>query len=86
MKYYLGIDIGATKTAALVADEMGNQIGIGQGGPGNHETVGFDGMEKAMCDALNGALLNANIQLNQIAGAGFESQAMTGLQKSSACK
>ena len=71
MKYYLGIDIGATKTAALIADENGNRIGTGQGGPGNHETVEFDGMEKAMREALNGALSNANIQIDQITGAGF---------------
>jgi len=71
MKYYLGIDIGATKTAALIADEHGNRIGIGQGGPGNHETVGFEGMENAMREALNSAISNANIQMDQIAGAGF---------------
>jgi N-acetylglucosamine kinase-like BadF-type ATPase len=71
MKYYLGIDIGATKTAALIADENGNQIGTGQGGSGNHETVGFDGMEQAMREALNGAISKANIQVDQIAGAGF---------------
>jgi len=71
MKYYLGIDIGATKTAALIADENGNKIGAGQGGPGNHETVGFGGMENAICDAMNGALTDANIKLDQIAGAGF---------------
>ena len=71
MKYYLGIDIGATKTAALIADENGNQIGTGRGGPGNHETVGFDGMETAMCDALDSAILDANIHRDQIAGIGF---------------
>src|SRR5258706_7172774 len=71
MKYYLGIDIGATKTAALIADENGRQISTGQGGPGNHETVGFDGMEKAMCEALNNALSNASLPLDRIAGAGF---------------
>jgi hypothetical protein len=46
MKYFPGIDIGATKTAAPIADENGNQIGTGQGNPGNHEDVGFDGVEK----------------------------------------
>lgn len=71
MKYYLGIDIGATKTAALIADENGNQIGTGRGGPGNHQTVGFAGMEKAISEALNGALSKANIQVGQITGAGF---------------
>jgi N-acetylglucosamine kinase-like BadF-type ATPase len=71
MRYFLGIDIGATKTAALITDENGNQVGVGQGGPGNHETVGFDGMEVAMRDALNGALSNAKLQPDQISGAGF---------------
>ena len=71
MKYYLGIDIGATKTAALIADDNGNQISTGQGGPGNHETVGFEGMEKAMCEALQDALANADLPLDRIAGAGF---------------
>ena len=71
MKYYLGIDIGATKTAALIADERGNQIGTGQGGPGNPESIGFDGMENAMREALNSTISNANIQMDQITGAGF---------------
>lgn len=71
MKYYLGIDIGATKTAALICDEEGNFIGEGQGGPGNHETVGFPGMEKSVKDALSQALAQANIQIDQITGAGF---------------
>jgi len=71
MKYYLGIDIGATKTAALIADENGNVAGTGQGGPGNHETVGYDGMERALCDSVKAALSNANLSMDQIAGAGF---------------
>ena len=71
MKYYLGIDIGATKTAALIANENGTPIGTGQGGSGNHETVGFEGMENAMRQALNGVISNANIQMDQITGAGF---------------
>src|ERR1035437_1445828 len=71
MKYYLGIDIGSTKTDALIADENGNPIGTGQGGPGNHETVEFAGMAKAMREALDGSLSNANIQIGQIMGAGF---------------
>lgn len=71
MKYYLGIDIGATKTAALIADENGSMIGTGQGGPGNHESVGFDGMEKALCESVAEALANANLRADQISGAGF---------------
>jgi N-acetylglucosamine kinase-like BadF-type ATPase len=71
MTYYLGIDIGATKTAALICDENGNFLGDGQGGPGNHESVGFDGMEKSVRQALDAALKNAGIRMDQLTGAGF---------------
>jgi len=71
MNYYLGIDIGATKTAALIADENGNALGTGSGGPGNHESVGFQGMEKALYDSTLGALAEANLRADQISGAGF---------------
>ena len=71
MNYYLGIDIGATKTAALIADENGNTLGTGRGGPGNHESVGFQGMEKALYDSTLGALAEANLRADQISGAGF---------------
>lgn len=71
MKYFLGIDIGATKTAAMITDENGNQIGTGQSGPGNHENVGFDGMQIAIREAMNGAIHNAKIQMDQITASGF---------------
>jgi N-acetylglucosamine kinase-like BadF-type ATPase len=71
MTYYLGIDIGATKTAALICDENGNFLGDGKGGPGNHESVGFDGMERSVKQALDEALNRAQIQVGQLSGAGF---------------
>ncbi len=71
MTYFLGIDIGATKTAALITDKNGTPLGAGQGGPGNHETVGFEGMQKAIQESLEGALSNASLRIDQIAGAGF---------------
>ncbi len=40
MRYFLGVDVGATKTHALIADEAGAGVGFGAGGPGNHEVVG----------------------------------------------
>ena len=44
MRYFLGADLGATKTHTLIVDENGNMLGFGESGPGNHETVGYDGM------------------------------------------
>ena len=44
MRYFLGVDIGATKSHALVAEEDGRAVGFGEGGSGNYETVGWDGL------------------------------------------
>lgn len=70
-RYFLGVDVGATKTHALVADEHGQAVGFGQGGPGNHETVGYEGLQSAMQEAAAQALARARISRDQIAGAGF---------------
>jgi N-acetylglucosamine kinase-like BadF-type ATPase len=42
MRLILGVDAGATKTFALVADEDGHILGFGQGGPGNHQVAGLE--------------------------------------------
>ena len=63
MRYFLGVVVGATKTHALIADEIGNVIGFGQAGPGNHEVVGYPGLQCDVQDwvsqALQGSGLNA---------------------------
>jgi N-acetylglucosamine kinase-like BadF-type ATPase len=42
MRVVLGVDAGATKTFALVADQGGRILGFGQGGPGNHQVAGLE--------------------------------------------
>ena len=71
MRYYLGADLGATKTHALIADENGAALGFGESGPGNHETVGYDGMYASMQTALEQALNTSALTKADIAGAGF---------------
>ena len=71
MRYFLGADVGATKTHVLIAAETGQAIGFGQSGPGNHETVGYAGLQKALCMATGQALAMAQLSKDQIAGAGF---------------
>lgn len=71
MPVYLGIDVGGTKTHALLADEHGNVLGMGCAGPGNHEGVGYDGLTRAMKEALEGALTQSGVRKEDIAGAGF---------------
>ncbi|MGD0004504.1 MAG: BadF/BadG/BcrA/BcrD ATPase family protein [Anaerolineaceae bacterium] len=70
-QYFLGIDVGGSKTHALVADEEGRACGFGKAGPGNHEGVGYDGLSAAMQAATRQALAQAGIAPLQIAGAGF---------------
>ncbi|MRR32700.1 ATPase, partial [bacterium] len=36
--YYLGADLGGTKTRVIVVDHQGQTLGFGESGPGNHET------------------------------------------------
>lgn len=55
-EYLLGIDVGGSRTRALVVDTAGRALGFGEAGPGNHEVVGYDGLFEAMRDALSRAL------------------------------
>jgi N-acetylglucosamine kinase-like BadF-type ATPase len=71
MKYYLGVDVGSTKTCALIADESGYPVGVGYSGPGNHQTVGYDGMYSALKESLNRALTAAKVTKDKIFGSGF---------------
>jgi N-acetylglucosamine kinase-like BadF-type ATPase len=71
MHYFLGADLGATKTHTLIVDETGHALGFGESGPGNHETVGYDGMFQAMYDSMEQALHAAGLTKADITGAGF---------------
>jgi N-acetylglucosamine kinase-like BadF-type ATPase len=71
MRYYLGADLGATKTHTLIVDETGRALGFGESGPANHESVGYDGMFQSMHDGLKQSLRTAGLKKDQIAGAGF---------------
>ena len=70
-RYFLGIDVGGSKTHALIADEQGRACGFGKSGPGNHEGVGYDGLSAAMQAATRQARAQAGITPRQVAGAGF---------------
>lgn len=69
--YYLGIDVGGSKSHALIVNAAGEAVGAGQAGAGNHEQVGFDGLIEVMNEIIGQALAQANITRDQIAGAGF---------------
>lgn len=69
--YFLGIDTGATKSHALIADETGRAVGFGQGGPGNPEAIGYEGLGELLRQITGQALDQAGLRPDQLAGAGF---------------
>ena len=71
MRYYLGADLGATKTHTLIVDETGRALGFGESGPANHESVGYDGMFQSMYSGMEQALRAAGVTKEDITGAGF---------------
>jgi N-acetylglucosamine kinase-like BadF-type ATPase len=71
MKYFLGIDVGSSKTHALIANETGRCIGFGKAWGGNHQGVGYDGLAEVLRGSFDQASQMANISPTQIAGAGF---------------
>jgi N-acetylglucosamine kinase-like BadF-type ATPase len=71
MRYFLGFDVGATKTHALLADENGQALGFGVGGPGNHQSVSYAGLQAVLQAVSMQALSMAGVSTEAIAGAGF---------------
>lgn len=71
MRYFLGIDVGSSKTHALIADETGQCKGFGKAGGGNHQSVGYDGLASVLEESFEAAHRMAGITKDQIAGAGF---------------
>lgn len=71
MHYFLGIDVGASKTHALIADESGRCVGFGRAAGGNHQDVGYDGLARALQESFVQAGDAAGVAVDQIAGAGF---------------
>lgn len=71
MRYFLGIDVGSSKTHALIADETGRCIGFGKAWGGNHQGVGYDGLADVLKQSFAQACQKADVTGNQIAGGGF---------------
>ena len=69
--FYLGVDVGGTKSHALLADQDGRVVGFGEGGAGNYEVVGWEGLRQTLQDTVGQALASASIAREQVTGAGF---------------
>lgn len=71
MKYFLGADLGGTKTRVMISDACGELVGFGESGPGNHESVGYEGFKTNLLKAANIAFEQAHLTPQQVSGAGF---------------
>ena len=71
MRYFLGIDVGSSKTHALIVDETGQCVGFGKSGGGNHQGVGYARLEAVLKEAFEAARQMSGVEKNQIVAAGF---------------
>ena len=69
--YYLGVDIGNTKSHALISDGLGNVLGFAKAGCGNHEIIGYDLFAELIQFLVGEALTSAGISPGEVKGAGF---------------
>ena len=70
-QYFLGVDIGGTKSHAVIADETGQVLGFGAGGTGNHETVGYSGFVKVLDSVAGQALRMAGLERKALTATGM---------------
>jgi N-acetylglucosamine kinase-like BadF-type ATPase len=71
MRYYLGLDAGGTKTFCLIGDEQGHVRGFGRAGSGNYEYFGVEPAAAENRKAVEGALQDAGLTLQDISGVGM---------------
>jgi N-acetylglucosamine kinase-like BadF-type ATPase len=71
MRYFLGVDVGSSKTHALIADETGSCISFGKAGGGNHQGMGYERLTDVLQKSFSMASQASGVEKDQIAGAGF---------------
>lgn len=69
MSYVLGIDAGATKTFAMIADYQGRIVGTSVAGTGNFQIRGIEPARIEVEKAINGAIEVAGIRRDQVQAA-----------------
>jgi len=71
MKYFLGFDVGSSKTHVLIADETGTCLGFGKAGGGNHQSLGYERLTNVLQKSFEDACAMSGVRKDQIVGAGF---------------
>ncbi len=67
----LGMDGGASKTHAVLADDRGVVLGVGRSGCSNWEVVGLDGAREALHQAVDEALAQAGLRPEQVVASAY---------------
>lgn len=70
-RYFLGVDVGNSKTHALIAALNGEIVGFAEIGCGSYEVLGPEGYASALRQVTDLALADAGISQAEIAGMGF---------------
>lgn len=65
--FVVGVDGGASKTAAIIMDQTGHILGRGQSGSSNYHNVGLDNAGRNLQAAMNAAAERAGMELTQAA-------------------
>ncbi|MBN1641679.1 MAG: ATPase [Anaerolineae bacterium] len=69
--YWLGVDGGGTKTAAVLLDGAGAERARATAGPSNIHTVGRERAARALREAIEGTLAQAGVQATAVRGIGL---------------
>jgi len=70
-RYFLGVDIGNTKSHAMICDERGALLALAHAGQGNHEVVGREGLTETLHTIISESLRQAGLHSTDIVGAGY---------------
>lgn len=71
MTYFVGGDLGGTKSHLLIADGTGRAVGFAEGGGANHEVVGYGVVTEIVRGLFHDALADAGLTAAAITGGGF---------------
>ncbi|HEX6509803.1 MAG TPA: BadF/BadG/BcrA/BcrD ATPase family protein, partial [Chloroflexota bacterium] len=71
MTYILGVDAGASKTLAALADETGQVVGFGRAGGANHQSLGLAVAIERVRGAATAALAGAGVDPTEVAVAAY---------------
>lgn len=69
--FLIGVDVGSSKTHALLTNTSGQVLSFTESGCGNYEVVGAEGMTMAIKSAITDCLGEAKISKDRILSMGF---------------